>query len=170
MKTRSLLTFMIVVSLAVAACDSGEEAVLSTTSSLVTGTTETPAQTPTTTEAGTSVTTVPLVGEAVGSYEITVRIAADNGEIFYIVIPEGAYTDVDLENFLGDLKEGNPDLWGVEVFDDESAVQAFAIPEDQRTEEQQALIDEHHFVSLIDGDTVKYRGPFSDSGEFVIGS
>jgi hypothetical protein len=111
-----------------------------------------------------------LRGETVASYDVAVRIATDNGEILYIVVPPGAYTDVDLENFLGDLLEGNPDLWGAEVFDDEDAVQAFVIPEDQRTEEQQELLDDHHFVSLIGGDTMKFQGPFAEFGEFIIGS
>jgi hypothetical protein len=61
-------------------------------------------------------------------------------------------------------------LWGAEVFDDEDAVQAFVIPEEQRTEEQQELLDEHHFVSLIGGDTMKFQGPFAEFGEFIIGS
>jgi hypothetical protein len=154
-----------------AACDSGE-AELSTTSSLVTGTTETPNLATTSTltdDAGTTSTTV-LRGETVASYDVVVRIATDNGEILYIVVPPGAYTDVDLENFLGDLLHNNPDLWGAEVFDDEDAVQAFVIPEDQRTEEQQELLDDHHFVSLIGGDTMKFQGPFAEFGEFIIGS
>jgi hypothetical protein len=86
------------------------------------------------------------------------------------VIPPGAYTDVDLENFIGDLREGQPDLWGAEVFDEENAVQAFVIPEAQRTEEQQGILDQHHLVSLVGGDTIKYQGPFSELGESLIGS
>lgn len=166
-----MIVGLMAIGLLSAACDSGE-AELSTTSSLVTGTTETPNQPTTTTvsddEAGTTSTI--LRGETVASYDVAVRIATDNGEILYIVVPPGAYTDVDLENFLGDLLEGNPQLWGAEVFDDEDAVQAFVIPEEQRTEEQQELLDEHHFVSLVGGDTMKFQGPFAEFGEFIIGS
>jgi hypothetical protein len=32
------------------------------------------------------------------------------------------------------------------------------------------LIEEHHFASVQNGTTVVFRGPFTDSGEFVIGS
>ena len=70
----------------------------------------------------------------------------------------------------GDLLENNADLWGAEVFDEEAAVQAFVIPADQRTAEQQALLDDHHFVSLVGGDTMKFQGPFAEFGEFIIGS
>ena len=86
------------------------------------------------------------------------------------MIPPGAYTEIDLENFIGDLKEADPELWGAEVFDDEDAIQAFVIPENQRTAEQQALVDDHHFVSLINGDTIRFEGPFSEFGEAIIGS
>ena len=170
MAPRTLIFLLVALGILAAACDSGE-AELSTTSSLVTGTTETPSQATTTTTTPEEVTTTTLLrGETVASYEIAVRISTDNGEIFYVVIPSGAYTDVDLENFVGDLLEANPGLWGAEVFDDEAAVQAFVIPEDQRTEQQQVLLNESHFVSLIGGDTVKFQGPFAEFGEFVIGS
>lgn len=170
MKSRNLILLLVAFGVLAAACDSGEAA-LSTTSSLVTGTTETPGEVTTTTvPEDEATTTTVLRGETVSSYEIAVRISTDNGEIFYVVISSGAYTDVDLENFVGDLLEANPDLWGAEVFDDEEAVQAFVIPEDQRTQEQQDFLDEHHFVSLIGGDTMKFQGPFAEFGEFVIGS
>jgi hypothetical protein len=171
MKSRTLILLLVAFAMLVAACE-GEQAELSTTSSLITGTTETPGQVATTSEAEVEVTTTTTIlrGETVASFEIAVRISTDNGEILYVVIPAGAYTDVDLENFVGDLLEANPGLWGAEVFDDEAAVQAFVIPEDQRTEEQQDLLDENHFVSLIGGDTMKFQGPFAEFGEFVIGS
>ena len=171
MKSRYLLAMTVVAAFAVAGC-SGDEAELSTTSSLVTGTTETPVEesTTTTTEQTDTTVTTTLVGQTVESYEIPVRISGDNGEILYIVIPEGAYTDVDLENFIYDLRDADPDLWGAEVFDNDDAVRAYVIPEDQRTEDQQQLLEDHHFVSLIGGDTLRFQGPFSDKGEFIIGS
>lgn len=172
MRSKTAVLLLATLSLVLVACDS-DPSTLSTTSSLVTGTTDLPSgDTTSTTEgpvnAGTTATT--LVGETVTSYEVAVRIPSDNGEILYILVPEGAYTDVDLENFVGDLVDANPDLWGVEVFDDGEAVQAFSTPSDERTEDQKSLLSEHHFVSLIGGDTLRYRGPFSEFGEFIIGS
>jgi len=173
MKLRSLSAAFLAFALVLVACDSGA-AELSTTSSLVTGTTEAPDQdgsTTTLTDGGVAgQTSTTLVGETVGSYEIMVRISGDNGETLHIVIPSGAYTEVDLENFIGDLKEADPDLWGAEVFDDEDAIPAFVIPADQRNAEQQTLIKEHHFVSLVGGDTIRFQGPFSEFGEAIIGS
>ena len=170
MKTRWSVVALVVMSLFIGACDSATVE-LSTTSSILNGTTAPGTETGTTTPAGEDVqTTTTLRGETVGSYEVLVRLFGDNGETFHILIPEGAYTDVDLENFIGDLIEDVPELWGAEVFDSEEALEAFVIPEDQRTDEQQALIDEHHLVSLVNGDIMRYQGPFVEFGEFVIGS
>lgn len=170
MKSRTMLALMVALALFAAACDA-EEAELSTTTSVLSGTTEAPAEDTTTTTVGSdSTTSTTLVGETVASHEVVARISTDNGEVLHIVIPEGAYTDVDLVNFIGDLKESDPDLWGVEVFDDPAAVEAFTVAEEARTDEQQALLDDHHFVTLTNGDRVIFRGPFSEFGEFILAS
>lgn len=171
MKLRSLAAGVLTMGLILVACDDGAVE-LSTTSSLVTGTTETPEQGGSTTSLAENEgpSSTALVGETVAGADIIVRISGDNGETLHIVIPPGAYTEIDLENFIGDLKEADPELWGAEVFDDEDAIPAFVIPTDQRTAEQQALVDEHHFVSLIGGDTIRFQGPFSEFGEAIIGS
>lgn len=170
MKSRTLLALLAALAVVAAACDS-DEAALSTTTSVLTDTTEAPERESTTTIDGTDATTsTTLVGETVSGHEVVARISTDNGEVLHIVIPEGAYTDVDLVNFIGDLKEADPDLWGVEVFDDPSAAEAFATPEDERTEEEQQALDDHHFVTLTNGDRVIFQGPFSEFGEFVLAS
>lgn len=170
MKSRTLLALLAALAVVAAACDS-DEAALSTTTSVLTDTTEAPERDTTTTSDDTATTTsTTLVGETVSGHEVVARISTDNGEVLHIVIPEGAYTDVDLVNFLGDLKEADPDLWGVEVFDDPAAPEAFATPEDERTEQEQQILDDHHFVTLTNGDRVIFQGPFSEFGEFVLAS
>ena len=94
----------------------------------------------------------------------------DNGEVLHIVIPQGGYTDLDLFGFIADLKEADPDLWGVEVFDDAEAAAAFAVAEGERTDAQAQMITSHHLISLVSGDTIRYQGPFSDFGEEILGS
>ncbi|MGH8944559.1 MAG: hypothetical protein ACRDVL_00220 [Acidimicrobiia bacterium] len=170
MRNRVLAPLALALALLAVACNP-EQADLTTTSSLITGTTEAAdsGDTTTTTEAAAASTTT-LVGETVATYEVVARISSDNGETLYILIPEGAYTDIDLEQFVGDLKESDPQLFGAEVFDDEQAVQAFPIPEAQRTEAQQQLLDDHHLISLVGGNTIVFRGPFEHLGEQVIGS
>ena len=171
MKVRNLFVLLAALATVLAACDSGEAELSTTSSSLVTGTTEQPTEVTSTSMADdSSFTSTTLRGQSVASFETVARISGDNGETLYIVIPEGAYTDVDLENFVYDLREANPDLWGAEVFDSDEGPQAFVIPEDQRTDEQQQVLEEHHFVSLVGGDTIRFQGPFSEFGEILIGS
>ena len=157
------------VALVVAACDSGETA-LSTTSSVIAGQSTTAEATTTSVAGGGGGATTTLVGESVGTYEIVARESDTGGETLFIVIPPGAYTDVDIENFMLDLVEGGTATFGAEVFGDAAAVDAFRKPEAERTADETALIAEHHLASLENGTTIVFRGPFESSGEMVIGS
>jgi hypothetical protein len=98
------------------------------------------------------------------------RESGEEGETIYIVIPSGAYTDVDLENFIYDLYESGAATHDAEVFDQADAVDAFRTAESERTEAAQELVDKHHFVSLIDGAVIRFQGPFAGVGELTIGS
>jgi hypothetical protein len=161
---------LVALSVLAAACD-GEEAVLSTTSSLITDSGDTGSPTTTVTVAPGDQTSTTLVGESVGTnYTIVAREPGDDGETVYIVIGPGAYTDVDLENFLGDLYEEGIATDGAEVFDDAAAADAYLKPEAERTPEEVELIEQHHFVSLVGGSIIRFQGPFAESGEFVLGS
>ena len=166
-----LVAVVLVLGLALFACDE-QQVVLSTTSSLLSvTTTEAPRVEATTTTTQPEETASPtLVGETVFGYDVVARELTDDGEILYIVIPQGAYTDVDLENFVGDLIESGTATWGAEIFDEASAVDAFRKESSIRTEEEVELLEQHHFVSLISGNTIRYQGPFEESGEFAIGS
>lgn len=169
-KTLRVFSLAIAVSLAMTACDNGEvEPELTTTSSLV-GQTTAPDPDTTTTVGGDEMTTTTLVGQAVDSYEVVLRESTDEGETLYIVVPPGEYTAIDLENFIGDLVEGDDDLESVEVFDDEAALDSFLKDESEQTAGDLSAIDAHHLVSLVDARTIKFQGPFADEGEYAIGS
>jgi hypothetical protein len=163
-----LLTGLIAIT--AAACDSGDSVELSTTSSVISGQPSTVETTTTSVAGGEGESTTTLVGESVVNYEVVARESEAAGETLYIVIPPGAYTDVDMENFVLDLIESGTATFGAEIFDDAAAVEAFRKPEAERTEEEGALVDQHHLVSLQNGTTLVFRGPFEDSGEMVIGS
>lgn len=157
--------------LALAACDDGETTDLSTTSSLIASpTTGGEVATTTTVAPGGDTTSTTLVGQLVASHEVVARVSEPAGETLYIVIPEGAYTDVDVENYVVGLVDSGEISFGAEIFDDPGAVDAYRKPEADRTEGETQLIDQHHFASVQNGTTVVFRGPFADSGEFVIGS
>lgn len=153
---------------------SDDDAELTTESTIVTGGTNAPATTTTTAgEEGASDTTSPpptLVGQAVTDFEVVARFPNDDGEERHYVIPNGAYTDVDLENFVFDLLESDPDLYGAEIFDDAAAAEAFQVEPADRSEEETELLERHHFVTLIGRDRIEFNGPFSEFPGGAIGS
>jgi hypothetical protein len=111
-----------------------------------------------------------LRGQPITDYQTVARLSTANGEVLHIVVPAGGYTDIDLYNFIADLKRGDPDLWGVEVFDHPEAPAAFGVAEAQRDGDQVQLLRQHHLISLVSGETVRYQGPFSSFGESILGS
>lgn len=173
MKTR-LIAVLSVLALVLAACD-GDDAELSTGSTIITGGTNAPATT-TTTEApeddgsgGASPSTT-LVGQTVSDFDVVARFPNENGEERYYVIPEGAYTDVDLTQFVIELLETDSDLYGAEIFDSAGAAEAYQVDEADRTDEQTELIESDHFVTLVGRDRIEFRGPFSEFPGGAIGS
>lgn len=166
-----LLVGISALTLLVAACDSGD-AELTPGSTLITGGESTASTS--TTSPGSDVTTpapsTTLVGQTVDGFEVVNTIPNDNGVTQHIVIPNGAYTDVDLQNFLFDLLDSNPDLYGAEIFDSADAATAFVVPEESRSDEQKDLIDRHHFMTLIGRDSYVFNGPFADFPGGAIGS
>ncbi|HEX6945840.1 MAG TPA: hypothetical protein VF246_00590 [Acidimicrobiia bacterium] len=170
MRRARLLGASLVAVLALIACTGDPE---TTTTTSVAGDGTLPGGTngaTTTTSSVPEASNTTLRGQPVTDYETVARLPTTNGEVLHIVIPQGGYTDVDLFGFIADLKEADPDLWGVEVFDDAAAAEAFAVAEAERTEEQSRLIDQHHLISLVSGDTVVYQGPFEEFGQQILGS
>lgn len=173
MRMRSFLLVILAV-LVVAACDSGD-AELSTSSTILTSPSVTSGPITTTTvdtgpTDGDEAPPTSLVGEPVGSYQVVERIPVDEGEMQIIVIPDGGYTDIDLENFVLDLLEQNPDLYGAEVFSDAAAAEAFQVPSADRTDAEQEQIDENHLVTLVGRESIQFQGPMSEFPGGAIGS
>lgn len=172
MKSRSIAV-IVVIALALVAC-SGDEPELSTDSTIITGGTNAPATTTTAESSddgdGSSSPSTTLVGQTVTDYEVVARFPNDNGEERYYVIPEGAYTDVDLTQFVVELLETDSELYGAEIFDSVEAAEAYQVAEADRTDEQIAVIESDHFVTLIGRDRIEFRGPFSEFPGGAIGS
>jgi hypothetical protein len=167
------IAVLAVLAVIVVACD-GDDAELTTDSTIVTGptSTEPPADGVTTTTPGDDGEATPtsLVGEEVSEYQVFEEIPNDNGVEWIVVIPNGAYTDVDLENFVIDLIEENPNLYGAQIFDDEAAAAAFLVEEAERTDEQADLLERHWFVTLTERARIDFRGPFAEFPGGAIGS
>lgn len=157
----------LLMALLVAACTGGT-ASLDTTTTMAGGGATTTSEATTTTVAVT--TSTALIGQVVTEYEVVARQSGQDGEVLYIVIPPGAYTDVDLQGFLIDLLDAGAVTYGAEVFDAAAAAQAHLKPEGERSAEETGLIEQHHLVSLVEGTLIRFQGPFSSSGEYPIGS
>lgn len=174
MKLR-LFGILALVASIVVACDGGETE-LSTGSTIITSGTNAPAASSTTlADAGDGSsdgesTASTLVGQAVSEFSVVARFPNDDGEERYYVIPNGAYTDVDLQNFILVLIENDQELYGAEVFDSAEAADALQVDEADRTDEENALLDRHWFLTLEGRDQIIFRGPFSDSPGGAIGS
>ncbi|HLU30315.1 MAG TPA: hypothetical protein VK088_01035 [Acidimicrobiia bacterium] len=175
MKYRVPIALASLLALALAACN-GDEAQITTTTldasqlttTTTTASTGTDDGTGTTPDSGPT-TTVPT-GDPVESYEVIARVSEDDRETLYILVPPGEYTDVSMENFLGNLLEDETVVSDVEVFDDRAALDAAQKPADERTDEENELIEQHHLVSLQNARQVQFQGPMSEYDGFVIGS
>lgn len=169
MMRRSAIALSVVVAFAVAACDSEEAQITTTTvdAALLTTTTTTTTDQPETTDTPD---TTEEPAEPIESYEVISRVSTDEGETLYILVEPGEYSDVTIENFLGNLLEDETAVSGAEIFDNRAALDAALKEEEERTEEDAALIEQHHLVSLDQGRQVNFQGPMSDYDDFVIGS
>lgn len=173
MKTVTRIALAGLVAMALAACSDDEAQITTTTvdASLLTTTTSTtpaPGDDQTATTGSADTTAVP--SDEVESWEVISRQSTEDGETLYILIPPGNYSDVSMENFLGDLLADETAVAGVEVFDDRAALDAALKAEDERTADELQAIEDHHLVSLVDGREVAFQGPMSDYDDFVIGS
>lgn len=152
------------------ACSPEDAELTTTTTTLPASTTTTEAET-TTTEAEEPDDSVDEDGPAISEYEVVVRSSGTSGETLWVLIEPGDYTDIDLENFIRvRVDESEVDLVGIHVFDDAAALEAGRIDEDARTDEEQALVDAHYLISLIDGSIIRFQGPYADLGETAVGS
>lgn len=173
MKIRWLALFLFLAMALVACSDDDPE--LSTESTVVTGGTNAPATTTTTAgedggDAEGTASSTTLVGQIVSEFEVVARFPNDNGEERYYVIPNGAYTDVDLQNFVYELLDADPDLYGAEIFDDADAAEAFQVDPADRSDEESELLERHHFVTVVGRDRIEFNGPFAEFPGGAIGS
>ena len=176
MKTFRMVWLVVVLAVALVACNSDDANITTTTAdaSQLTTTTTTPGGTSGTDSTapegtgGTDTTAAPA--DAIESHEIISRLSTPVGETLYILVPPGDYSDVSIENFLGDLLEDEDAVSSVEVFDDRVALDAALKDEADRTADELQAIEDHHLVSLVDRTQVQFQGPMGDFDDFVIGS
>lgn len=159
------LAVIVVIALTLGACSRQDPPELTTTTT--TSPTTAPETTTTTAEDSTSTTTAPTIE----SYEVVIKSSTDGGQVLWVVVPPGEYSSVAVESLLARVIEetGGP-IWEVHVFSDPEALEAARIPAEDRTEAESELVANHYLISLIEGNTVRFQGPFADLGEYVYGS
>lgn len=173
---RHWIAAVLLLSVAASACtDEAEDTELTittTTSTTVETTTPTSATptTETTTAADGETSTTAEAGMAIEGYDIAVRSSTQEGEVLHVTIEPGDYTDIDLENFVLATVDEREGLAELHVYDDRDAVDAALVAEEERTEDQAALVERHYLVSLADGNVITFHGPFADIGSIRIGS
>ena len=155
---------ILALALVATACNRGDDAELTTTT--------TPATTQLSTTSTTSTdggadgeTTSTVAGGALPEYQI---IAGDSGEGEYVVLVDpGAYSEQDLRNIM----EGIVDEYApvtVHLIDSQDAREL--VLKDEVTEAEQAILDAHYFARVVDGTTLEYLGPYADLDSVHIGS
>lgn len=184
-KISAFCTVAVVLSVLAAACGGGDAPELVTTTSLVVTTagpttTSPPLSTtaaPTTTveDPAESATEPPEEEAGVREpedivYSVVRQEATRDGNRLFVQISPGDYTEVDLENLVVSVYEEREDLFEVHVFDNREAVGALLKAEGERTPEEAELLERHYLVSLLEGDTIRFQGPFADLEGFRIGS
>lgn len=104
--------------------------------------------------------------DAVGFQEVT-RQAGESGDVVFVLISPGEHPQDTYEDLVRGLLAADQSLWGIEVFDNEEALEAALSP--LLSADEAALLTEHHLVSVIGREVIRFAGPLSEWGEHPIG-
>lgn len=122
---------------------------------------------PTTTLAPTaSATTISLPTKTIPSYQVVERVAGTEGDVLIVLLEEGTYDDLDIENLMLHLvDEFAP--FGIHVVNNEAAVE-LVLAEDMELDDP--VLAEHYLARLENGNKVVFAGPLAGEGWFLVGS
>ncbi len=131
------------------------------------------------TDANTSVTTVapntgsvPLAVEPV-AFELAVQETNSDGlDELVVVVPTEEYSFGEMENLMRDIVDAYPTATTVRVVSDPAAVDAAVRygTTDTKGADDEALLEEHFLVELVDGIRLIFHGPYEPLGEASLGS
>lgn len=111
-------------------------------------------------------TTIPLI-----ILDWTVALEGDglDGKILVVEVPAGEATDRALENVILDVLEEYDPVERLDVVDDAEAVDLVRLEPDSLTEEEAAVVADHHLANYSDG-YVTFTGPFEEVPGYSYGS
>ena len=119
-------------------------------------------------EETTTTTEVPMLP----SYDIAHRSPGDNGDLLVIVLEAASdgISDHDLEQVILDVVDTFGPVAEAHIIDDPSVLELVLADPADLTDEDQALLDSHYLLRLVDGTSVSFQGPFEDVPGYEIGS
>ncbi len=169
---RIAVVILLLLSLALAGCNRESDADVTTTLPTATTTTVADATSTTTTEGAEEPTTTttaapPSVIEL--AYQVMFRGTTDGRNVVVLMIEEGTATDVALETLAREALDEFAPLAELHVVDDEEAVELVRLDPDSLTDEERAVLAQHHLLSVREA-VLTFEGPFEDLGEFILGS
>lgn len=106
----------------------------------------------------------------VPAFEVRHRSPGEGGDVLVVLVDPGSYTDLDLENLVGDVMEEYSPVLQLHVVDDVAALAAVLEPEEQRTAGERALLEAHYLARLDEGVVLTFLGPYAEYGQQRIGS
>jgi hypothetical protein len=163
-----------ILALSVAACNRGgddtttttePDAATTSTVAIAGGDTTTTSE-PTDAPGGTTTTTQPLI---VLDYDVRFKGQSDGGAIMVVEVPGGEATDRALENLLLEVLDEHDPVAELDVVDAPEAVELVRLDPTALTEEEAAILGNHHLLNYSDG-YVTFTGPFEDVPGYVYGS
>ena len=101
--------------------------------------------------------------EATPGYTEVFREPGLEGDVAYILVPPGEHDAEALEVLVRQLIAEDSGVWGLEVFDNEEAVEAGLSR--LLSAADLALLNEHHLISVIGRQSIRFQGPYSELGE-----
>ena len=138
-----------------------------TTTASVAASTTTTSEAPEQTETTTTTEAPPSVIEL--TYQVMFRGTTDGRNVVVLMIEEGTATDIALETLAREALDEFAPLAELHVVDAEEAVELVRLDPDSLTDEEQAVLAQHHLFSVREA-VLTFEGPFEDLGEFVLGS
>lgn len=120
-----------------------------------------------TTPVGTEAAPTTTLAEELGLPEYRIMSRSED-DVLVVLIEPGTYSDIDLQNVVGDAVERFAPVTGLYLVDDEAAVPL--VLQEDLTETEAAILEEHYLLRLEEGFRMIFLGPFEDVGEVILGS
>ncbi len=172
---RRTVAVFVAFTLAVAACNRGDDETATTTGPTIAEsvassratTTSSAGGAATTVSGDSTVATTTAVVVGMPSYEVVATTPGSSGDALVVVVEPGAYSNVELENLVYDIVDRFAPASAV-VVDQNEAVALLALAE--LDDAQREFLAAHTLLQIADGVEVTFLGPYADIPRLTVGS